>query len=70
MITVISFDKDGNRVDEAEADDCEAALLAARTLVADYFDSRQSTIGTRMIVRFLVDGRVCHSFTDRELRFA
>jgi hypothetical protein len=68
-ITVITFDASDVRVDEAECDCVESALLAARTLVADYFDGLQSRCAAaRMSVRFLVDGRVVQTFTDRQLR--
>lgn len=69
MIEVRTFDAKMNAIDTAYAEDEEAAMSAAKWLVRDHLDNTPS-YGTarRVNVKFLRNGVVLLSATDRDLR--
>lgn len=70
VIEVVSFDSDWQKLDTVEADTIEAALVAARQLVADHFSTLQSTAGARCYVQFFVGDQMILAADDRAIRTA
>ena len=69
MIEVRTFDAKMKALDTAYAEDEEAAMLAAKTLVRDHLDATPSYGSARRInVKFLRNGIVLLCATDRDLR--
>ncbi len=67
VIEVVVFDGDWQRISDAEANDAEAALVAARELIRDYHEARQSTVA-RCYVQFFVEGVMILAADDRAIR--